>query len=353
MSRPLRRDDTTGEAAGRRAPARSGAALATILLAVTVHAAVPAPPPAQAAPRSIIFGAVGGIVPTPPVAYRHTEAMLGTRLNAIRMFASWDTAFPDATSRWARDSGRRVLLSVKAQTTGGGAMQYRTIAGAQPGSAEYRSIVRWAGAVKAFRARLYFTFNHEPEAKASDASGSAAEYVSAWRRVITAFRQQGVRNADYLFIATAHGFKRTDERRATRFYPGDAYVDDLGADAYNWYTCRAGIGTAWRSLTEIIEPFRQFGRLHPGKGLLLPEFASAEDPASPGRKAQWVADARALFKRPTHAQFEAVLAFYRPIIRESCDYRVNSSAESLRAYQDMAQDPFYRGGGRGGVTGSG
>ena len=34
------------------------------------------------------------------------------------------------------------------------------------------------------------------------------------------------------------------------------------------------------------------------KGILIPEWASTEDPAQPDRKAQWISDARALVKKP-------------------------------------------------------
>lgn len=290
----------------------------------------------------IVYGAVGGLIPVDQAAFTETESQLDRRLAAIRIFAWWDTPFPDATSVWARDTGRHVLLSVKAQT-GLGFVRYADIAAARPGTPVHAAIVRWAQALKSFGAPIHFTFNHEPEAVASDGAGTAAEYVAAWRRVVTVFRAEGVTNAKYLFIATAHGYKRTDARRVSRFYPGDAYVDGLGADAYNWYNCRAGIANAWRPLADIISAFRQFGQAHPTKGMWLPEFASAEDPAAPDRKAQWVSEARELFKMPEYARFEGVLSFYRAVMRENCNFRVNSSTPALAAYRELAADPYYQG----------
>lgn len=281
-------------------------------------------------------------MPTDPGAYRATESKLRRELAAIRLFALWDTPFPDPASAWARRNGRHVLLSVKAQTARG-FVRYRDIAAARPGSQLHTTMVGWANDIKAFGAPIHVTFNHEPEAEASDGSGTAAEFIAAWRRFVTVLREQGVHNAEYLFITTAHGFKRSDARQATRYYPGDAYVDDLGADAYNWYTCRAGIATDWRPLADIIEGFRRFGAQHPTKGLWLPEFASAEDPAAPDRKAHWVAQARELFKQPAYSAFEGILSFYRSTMREDCDFRVDSSANALTGYRALAHDPFYLG----------
>lgn len=285
-------------------------------------------------------------MPTDSTVYRATQSKLSPQrsrnLAAIRMFALWDTAFPDPASTWARTNGRHVLLSVKAQTARGH-VRYRDIAAAQPGSPLHATMVRWASDIKSFGAPIHVTFNHEPEAVASDGSGTATEFIAAWRKFVTVLRAQGVRNAEYLFIATAHGFKRTDDRQADHFYPGDAYVDDIGADAYNWYTCRAGVNTAWRPLADIIEPFRLFGAQHPSKGLWLPEFASTEDPARPERKAQWVSEVRALLKQPAYSSFEGVLSFYRSTIRENCDCRIDSSPLALDAYRGLAHDPFYLG----------
>jgi Glycosyl hydrolase family 26 len=133
----------------------------------------------------------------------------------------------------------------------------------------------------------------------------------------------------------------SDRRRASRWYPGDAYIDHLGADAYNWYTCRPGVNTAWKSLQQIIEPFRQFGQAHPSNGLTLPEWASTEDPAQPVRKGQWFADAQALFKQPGWEQFTAVLYYHYRSHTGTCTWFVDSSQSALTADRAMASDVYY------------
>lgn len=131
----------------------------------------------------------------------------------------------------------------------------------------------------AWRSRRPSIFHHEPEAAVNLGNGTAGDFIAAWRKVVTVLRQQGVTNAEYVWTMTDYSFWVQDRRRASLWYPGDAYVDHLGADAYNWYRCRPGVNTPWWSLQQIIEPFRQFGQAHPTKGLMLPEWASAEDPA--------------------------------------------------------------------------
>ena len=200
---------------------------------------------------------------------------------------------------------------MKSRRVNGSTILWRDVANAQPGSTLYNQIVGWATAVKTFGAPMYFIFNHEPEAAASDSMGTAQEFIAAWRRVITIFRDQGVTNAKYVWTMTDYAFWRTDGGRATLWYPGDDYVDAIASDDYNWSNCRPGINTAWRSLEWIAGWMRDFGLAHPGEQLMLMEWASHEDPNVPGRKASWIADAQALFKKPGWEQFTTVLYFHK------------------------------------------
>jgi hypothetical protein len=177
-------------------------------------------------------------------------------------------------------NGYTLLLSVKSERVNHSFVQWRDIANAQPGSTLYNDIVRWATRVKGLGAHVYFTFNHEPET-ALNTSGTGADFIAAWRKVVTVFREQGVTNADYLWIMTAFSFKAKDRRRAVDWYPGEAYLDYIGADAYNWYTCRPGTKNPWNSLESLLNPMRQFGQGKAIKGIVVSEWASTEDPAQP------------------------------------------------------------------------
>lgn len=311
------------------------------VLAGTAPGAAAAGTPATTTPvpAHVLLGTVGGVTSSPGGTQRVQafQSLVGRPMAPIRMYATWDSPWPDSTSTWARGNGQTVFLSVKSKTASGAAVPYAGIAGAVQGDAAYTRIVQWAQAVKGFGGPVMFTYNHEPEAAKSDAMGSATDYVAAWRKIVTVFRQQGVTNAEYVFIGTDYGWGRTDARSAALYYPGDAYVDDIGADAYNWYTCRPQAQIAWRSLQAIIEPLRLFGLKHPGKGLVLPEIGTVEDPGSPARKAQWYSDARALFAQPAYAQLREVGEWYGPD-GDACDWRVNSSSASLDAFRAWGAD---------------
>jgi hypothetical protein len=311
---------------------------ATIVVAV-IAAPIPSPASAEAAPR-ILFGAYAGTGSDRQAAVLALESQLGRPLAGVRVYDLWDQSFPAAYDLWLRDTGRAEFLSVKAKRSNGQVVLWRNIANAQPGSALYADIVRWADAVKAYQAPLYFTFNHEPEASASDAMGTDRDYIDAWRRVVTVFRERGVSNATFVWTLTAYAFRVNDDRNAELWYPGDAYVDAAGADAYNWSNCRPGVNTPWRSLEWVIGPFREWGTRHPDKPLFLMEWASHEDSAVSGRKAAWIDEARSLFQQPGWEQFTTLL-YYDNSQKPTCNFWVNSSTTAANAFKSMANDPLY------------
>jgi hypothetical protein len=267
-------------------------------------------------------------------------------LAAIRIYDNWDSAFPSSYINWLKSTGHTVFLSVKPRHANGSAISWASIANAQPGSTLYAGIQRWAANVKAFGRHMYFAFNHEPDIHSSAVFGSPADFVAAWRTVRSVFEASGVTNVEYAWTVAESNFfvATTDSRYAPKFYPGDAYVDDIAVDAYNMYCLRTDghYQKPWMSLQQVLAPLMTFAQAHPGPGLMLAEFGTPEDANVPGRKAQWFADAQALFKQPGYERFKAALYWNQKSSNfANCDFRVNTSASSLQAFSDLANDPYY------------
>ena len=268
------------------------------------------------------------------------ETRVGHTLPAVRVFRVWNDTFPTSYETWLRDTGHTIFLSVKSLRSNGQVVLWRDIANAAVGSPLYNDVVRWANALKSYGAPMSFTFNHEPEAGASDRMGTPAEYIAAWRRIVTIFREQNVDNVRFTWIVTAYAFRVNDSRRAVDWYPGDAYVDAAAVDAYNWYDCRTEVDSPWRSMEYLLEPFRTWGQLHPDEELIVTEWGSHEDASTPGRKANWITEAQALFKQPGWEQFTTVI-YYNQALRSSCNFWLDSSQATLSAWVAMANDSFY------------
>jgi beta-mannanase len=160
-------------------------------------------------------------------------------------------------------------------------------------------------------------------------------------------RAQGVANAKWAWTTAARNYgSGKPAQYAPNYYPGDEWVDVIAIDAYNMY-CKTKTGAwanPWRSLQTIITPFMNFAAQHPGIPLVMAEFGTAEDPANPSAKANWITDARQMFKQPGYERFEAV-AYWNTTSHNyaNCDFKITSSTASLNAFRAMAADPFYSG----------
>jgi hypothetical protein len=275
-------------------------------------------------------------------ALEKVEAAAGRKVSASRVYLLWDSNI-GAYQKMLASTGRTPVISVNSMRHGGARVGWRSVADATPTSAIGKEIAGWADKIKSLNAPVYFTYNHEPEAAGSNGRGTSADFVAAWRKIVTVFRQRGVTNAKFLWIMTGWAFavNSADRRAAPKWYPGDGYVDALGSDEYNDYTCRADYKASWRPLATEIEPFRQFGLSHPGKELWLPEFGSFEDRAAPGRKGQWMNEVRATFKQDKYSQFRGIVYF--SALREGtpCSWWLDSSSSSMANFGAMGRDIFY------------
>jgi hypothetical protein len=300
------------------------------------------PEPAAAAtataPRPVLFGAVANSLSELSTHERN----IGKRLNAARVFRSWNQPVFSADMRTMGARGTDLFVSVKARNRGGGLISFRDIANSKPGSRLYADMVRQADQIKAYRRPVYMIFNHEPEASHSLGSGTGAQFAAAWRKWVWIQRLRGVTNARYVWTMTDWGFVRRDSRNARYYYPGDAWVHYIGADAYNFYNCRSYNGR-WISFRETVAGVKAFGARHPSKGIVLPEFSSVEDRRAPGRKAQWFREAAALLQQPEYRQFKAVLqwgGFGKPA-PAGCYFDYWTSTAAKRSLVAMAKSPAY------------
>jgi hypothetical protein len=264
------------------------------------------------------------------------ESAAGHHLEAIRDYKPWDGLIFGSSPQWIRDSGHTLFMSIKAQRKSGQKISFSSIAAAAPGSQLYTEMLSIAAQVKAYKSPVYLTFNHEPEASASLAMGNGAQFAAAWRKFVTVMRSAGVTNAKYVATFTGWGFSRTDAQSVASYYPGDAYVDGIGADVYNYAGCE---GKPWTSMASLVAGLKAFGAAHPTKGLYVMEYGSVEGAA--GQKAQWLKDAQALFKTSGYSQFKAVMQWTGQNISSRCNFSYNTSSVSQAAFATWAKDPAY------------
>lgn len=160
-------------------------------------------------------------------------------------------------------------------------------------------------------------------------------YVAAYRHIHDSFEEMGASNVIWVWAPNEGNPVGTSWNEVENYYPGDEYVDWLGMDGYNWGTSRPW--SRWRSFDEIFgEFYRKLSKLASDKPIMIAEFASTEDG---GDKAQWITDA---FRRIKTA-YPQIKAFVWFNLTKETSWAMDSSPESLEAFRQALQDPYYVG----------
>jgi hypothetical protein len=173
----------------------------------------------------------------------------------------------------------------------------------------------------------------------SDAN-APARFAAAWRHIVDIFRREGADNVRWVFnpnvgnsiTHTASG--SSNWNWYANYYPGDAYVDYVGAHGFNgptvWNTAWQDFGTMTDG-TAADHMLSDLAARYPTKPIIIGEFATQE--GTSGQKAQWITDAYAKMR----ANPRVVGAIWFNANKEA-DWRVESSTASLQAFKTAMAD---------------
>ena len=258
-----------------------------------------------------------------PDAIQRLEAQVGRRVDIDHQYYQWGARIPTSHQRWDVENGRIPFINWKA----GG--RWSSIA-----NGDHDDWIRdRADAFVEFGAPIYVTFHHEPE---NDLSwyGSPPEFAAAFRRTVDVFRSRGATNVAFVWTMMGWTFDPRSGRDPYAYYPGDAYVDVLGADGYNWYPGKPG--STWGSFHDSFVDANSFAVAH-SKPWMVVEYGCQEDPAIPGRKGAWFREALATAK--TWPALKALI-YFDVHKTEEYDWTTDSSSSSLDAYREIVNDPW-------------
>lgn len=316
--------------------------LLAVLSAALTAGLVLTPAPAGAAervpgPLSPASGALFGALVNPdrstpsstPQEVADLEAKIGRQLEIVNRFYTYAT--PVGTGGEVQDiaAGRTPMITWGATST------RRIVQGLEDDWIRQQAV-----RIRELGAPVFLRYYHEPEGDYRNAMvTSAAEYIQAWRRARTIFRNAGVTNAVWVWSPTAYAFRVSTTRDPRTFYPGDAHVDWIAADGYNFAPAKPG--AQWNSFTTIFARWYAWASVRP-KPLMVAEYGAMEDPGIPGRKAAWYRDMQATVKT-NFPLVQAVIAWSTANTKEGRihDWNVDSSPSALAAWRGMANDPYY------------
>ncbi|WP_461083556.1 glycosyl hydrolase [Streptomyces deserti] len=185
-----------------------------------------------------------------------------------------------------------LLLSWESKWWGGTKKQQPTWKQIADGKLDASVIDVQARRIKDYGRKVFLSFDLEMDTRTPD-NGTPAEFVRAYRHIHDRFRALGVDNVVWTWITTGY-LDHADLIK--RMYPGDAYVDWIGYNQYNYYRCH---DTDWLTFAQTQTATHTWIRqnISDDKPLMLSEFGTAVDAARPERQAQWYAEVPRVLKR--------------------------------------------------------
>ena len=292
------------------------------VLVLSVRALTPATPQRPAA----LLGAFvdgGPTAPSQGAAMSRLETAIGRKFAIGHSFIPWGGGIGSQPASNVAE-GRIPLISF------GDGGRWRAIAAGRH-DAYLRSLARSIAALGHPVMLRYAWGMYSSRRPGSIPSG--VSFVAAWRHVHQLFGAQGV-SASWVWSPPADAFARGVDP----YWPGDRYVDWIGADGFNANGCDGRSG--WRDFGRIFKAFYAWGSLR-GKPLIVSETGTVEDPTDPGRKAAWYTDAASTLAR-SMPLVRAVVYFDQA---GRCDWRPDTSAQSMQGFIRLATDPFFGGSG--------
>jgi hypothetical protein len=198
-------------------------------------------------------------------------------------------------------------------------------------------IRQWARDAARWGKPMYLRFAHEMNGDwypwSPGVNGNTrAEYTRAWGHVVGLFTEERAVNIRWVWSPNVAC------RRCSSFadlYPGDAVVDWVGLDGYNWGTSQSW--SHWEEFVPIFHASYHTLTTLTTKPMLFAEIGSSE---LGGDKAAWMRRALLVDIPTSFPRVQAVVWFHEA---KETDWRVNSSPAALAAYAAAAASPTYQG----------
>lgn len=306
-----------------------GLAIGVAFLVVVVMLAEPRHRDLLVPPSGVLFGAYV----RPPDSYldeakraavSELETDIGRTLAVDHHYYPWDTPFPGANESFDEGTDRVPMISWHGTST----------QAIRSGSQD-RWISERAQAVKDLGYPVFLRWGWEMDGTRNKWwVVSPASYVAAWIHIRRIFDEEGATNAVWVWCPSAEAF---DDRVASSYYPGNAYVDWVCADGYNWAPVKPG--TSWRSFGSIFSPFYAWAR-QTDKPIMIGETGVLE--GDDDAKASWLGDVATTLR--TRMPLVKAFLYFSSITENDglwYDWRTDTSPSSVQAFAALARDPLF------------
>ena len=202
------------------------------------------------------------------------------------------------------------------------------------GGLDQSVIIPEAMRLKSFGTTVFLSLFPEADTTAGTSQGSPSQFVAAWRHVHNLFAELKVRNVVWVWTTTGY---LPHASTIAAMYPGKSYVNWIGYDPYNYFSCR---NSPWLSFSRTIGPFyRWLSSRHYGKPIMLTEYGTSADPANPDLEASWYQDIGPTIKK--YSGIKALTLWNSTT--SQCNFTLsNQSAQGQAAYRQAGLSPYFR-----------
>jgi len=282
-------------------------------LAGAVSAAAPKPVLAAVAPCTVQFGMYDSKTPWDPTmtSIRKLDTAIGRHSSIVHWYAQWGdkgSGVFAANQPWMLKAvrnyksvgvtGSTPLITWEAWGPSPMTVANNTFPLSKIAAGNFDAYIdSWAVGLRNYGGTVLLDFGHEMDGNwypwGYGVNGNTvAQYIAAFRHVHDRFVKAGASNVKFVWNPNVWNAAGVDQRS---FYPGNAYVDWLAIDIYNW----GANGGGWASLAQgltAVQTYSRVASLNASKPMMLAEYGSAErvagDPAGV-TKGQWIIDAAA------------------------------------------------------------
>jgi hypothetical protein len=169
-------------------------------------------------------------------------------------------------------------------------------------------------------------------------------FVAMWRHTHDIFVQEGATNVTWVWIVNQENLTGRYPP-LSQIYPGDAYVDWTGIDAYNrfpaaWQTFDAMFTGRLNPLSNpTANTYQLVLNVAPTKPIMISEIGAVEDPANPNAKPAWLRDAFITQIPENFTAIKAVVYYDNGVVNPTLP--IESSPASQSAFANAIQLSTY------------
>jgi hypothetical protein len=239
-------------------------------------------------------------------AFTHLETKAGRPFSMIYDYHDMSNTgspgqFPDSYEKSLGLTRLLMMAMVSRQFSSGKQLLWSNIAA---GKYDASAIDPEAARLKAYGKPIFLTFDPEMDGRFRlGIAGTTAQYVAAYRHIHDRMIADGATNVIWVWTVTGY---QAHDANFKLLYPGNAYVDWIGYDPYNFAACHK---EAWKSFNQTIDPFYQWleANGYGSKPFILPEYGTVIDSSTPSAAAAWFSGIPASLA--AHPNIKALMAF--------------------------------------------